>query len=59
MRCGVIKNKQSGNIIIFPKLGLLSRPWAVCFSWLALQQEEMAAGDKPVVPGLQAQTLFI
>lgn len=57
-RCRVIKNKQSGNTSIFPTLGLLSLPWVVCFSWLALEQEDMAAGDKPV-PGLQAQPLFI
>lgn len=58
MRCRVIKNKQSGNTTIFATLCLLSLSWAVCFSWLALEQEDMAAGDKPE-PGLQAQPLFM
>lgn len=58
MRCGVIKNKQSGNTTIFPILVLLSLPRVVCFSWLALEQEEMADGDKPV-PDLQGWPLFL
>lgn len=58
MSCGGIKNKQSGDITIFPTLGPLSLLGAVCFSWLGLEQEEMGAGDKPV-PGLQTQPLFM
>lgn len=51
VRWRVIKNKQSGNTTIFPTLCLLRLLRVVCFSWLALEQEDMAAGDKPV-PGL-------
>lgn len=46
------KNKQSGAVTIFPTLGLLNLPQAACFFWLAPEQEEMAADDKPV-PSLQ------
>lgn len=40
----------------FPTLGPLGLAGAVCFHWVDLEQEETAAGDRPV-PGLQTQPL--